>query len=99
MNPTDDVPSLNSLDEVVDFATSWSDGDLFVRWTADIDRDLDTQTSRDELTGVELPGLSANGLTREPWWQDRAMSTWVARRLYDYRHLGERARETAPWLL
>jgi hypothetical protein len=99
VSPTDDVPCLESLDALVEFVTEWSGGELFVRWTADIDLDLDTRTSRDELTGVELPGLSANGLDPEPWWQHRSRRTWTARRLYDYRHLGERAVETAPWVL
>ena len=98
VNPID-VPCLNSLDTVVEFVCGWPGGELFVRWTSDVKRDLDTRTSRDELTGVELPGLSANGLTREPWWEDRSWHLWIARRLYDYRHLGERAGETVPWLL
>jgi hypothetical protein len=99
VSPTDDAPRLDSLDVVVKFVENWSDGHLYVRWTPDVTKDLETRTSRDELTGVELPGLSANGLAAEPWWEDRSMQTWIARRLYDYRHLGERATETAPWVL
>jgi hypothetical protein len=99
MSSIDDVPCLESLDDVVRFVENWSDGDLFVRWTADVRRDLETGTSGDELTGVELPGLSANSLTVEPWWQDNSLRTWIARRLYDYRHLGERPADTAPWVL
>ena len=99
MSPTDGVPCLDSLDAVVKFFETWSDGELYVRWTPDVERDLETRSSRDELTGVELPGLSANGLSVERWWGDRSLHTWVARRLYDYRHLGERASETAPWVL
>jgi hypothetical protein len=99
VSATELLPCLNSLDALVEFVKDSAEGELFVRWTPHIERDLDTRTSRDELTGVELPGLSANGLSREPWWEDRSWRTWIARRLYDYRHLGERARETAPWVL
>jgi hypothetical protein len=56
--------------------------------------------SFDELTGVELPGLSANALAVEPWWQDRPLRLWLARRLYDYRHLRRtRGAEVQPWVL
>jgi hypothetical protein len=99
VSPSDDVPCLDSLDTLVEFVAAWADGELFVRWTSDVERDLEAGTSRDELTGVELPGLSANGLFREPWWKDRSWRTWIARRLNDYRHLGERASETAPWVV
>ncbi|WP_419249020.1 DUF6098 family protein [Streptomyces canus] len=36
----------------------------------------------DELNGVSLPGLSANLLGVEEWWQDRPVRLRVARRLY-----------------
>jgi hypothetical protein len=71
--------------------------DLYVRWSRGPEFDLET-TSVDHLTGVELPGLSANPLAVEPWWGDRPARIWVARRLYDYRHLGEQP-GVAPWLL
>jgi hypothetical protein len=52
------------------------------------------------LTGVPLPGLSANALGVEPWWGEREVRTWVARRLYDYRHLAElRGPGTQPYIL
>jgi hypothetical protein len=93
--PPDCVSSLDELVALVEARHG-----LFVRWTTDVDRDLDTRVSRDELTGVELPGLSANALDPEPWWDDRPMRTWVARRLYDYRHLVEqRGPGTRPWVL
>ena len=34
-----------------------------------------------------LPGLSASPLAVEPWWGDRPLGLWIARRLYDYSHL------------
>ena len=63
-------------------------------------RDERTQVSGDELTGIELPGLSANSLAVEPWWGERELTTWLARRLYDYRHLREiRGPGTRPWVV
>src|SRR5581483_7818669 len=58
------------------------------------------RTSKDELTGVELPGLSANPLKAEPWWKGHSLRSWLARRLYDYRHLaGQRGKDVRPWIL
>jgi hypothetical protein len=57
-------------------------------------------TSFDDLTGVSLPGLSANPLAVEPWWDDRPLRLWVARRLYDYSHLKhEKGPCVRPWVL
>jgi hypothetical protein len=41
---------------------------FYVRWSRDMDADLRQKFSRDELSDVELPGLSANGLAVESWW-------------------------------
>ena len=52
------------------------------------------------LTGVRLPGLSANPLAVEPWWDDRPLRLWIARRLYDYSHLKhEKGPGVRPWIL
>jgi uncharacterized protein DUF6098 len=98
---TDQVRTIGRLDELVEFCMSWKGHrPLFVRWTPDCRRDLATEGSVDELTGTPLPGLSANGLAVEPWWQDRPLEGWLARRLYDYRHLVElRGQGTRPWVL
>jgi hypothetical protein len=95
------VQTVGSLDELVRLLDDWGgDRPLFVRWTRNLDRDLADEVSRDELTGIELPGLSANGLTVEPWWGDRPAGAWLARRLYDYRHLPYRRGEgTRPFVL
>lgn len=92
---------IGSLDELAELLAGWQDDrELYVRWTADIDRDVRTEVSRDELTGIELPGLSVNCLHVEEWWDGRPLSTWVARRLYDYRHLPElRGPGTKPWVV
>jgi hypothetical protein len=90
-----------TLDELVRLCTEWAEPTgLYVRWTPDCRCDLDEQASTDELTGVPLPGLSANGLAVESWWGDRPLDVWIARRLHDYRHLVERrGAGTRPWVL
>jgi hypothetical protein len=96
-----DVPTVRSLAELVELVRSWDDErELYVRWTADVGRDIRTGVSRDELTGIELPGLSANSLKVEQWWDGRPLTAWLARRLYDYRHLPEkRGPDTSPWVV
>ncbi|CAM5666204.1 putative protein OS=Streptomyces glaucescens OX=1907 GN=SGLAU_02615 PE=4 SV=1 [Streptomyces glaucescens] len=46
-------------------------GGLYVRWSKGPDIDLGEVSSTDELTGVPMPGLSANPLDVEDWWQGR----------------------------
>jgi hypothetical protein len=93
----DELPCLTTLDEVVELVKSGRP--LYVRWSRGPTYD-EENTSCDELTGVELPGLSANPLALEVWWQDRPFDLWIARRLYDYRHLREqRGPGVRPWLL
>jgi hypothetical protein len=79
------------------------DEELYVRWSEGPSVDLGDDKrprSHDELTGVSLPGLSANSLRVEPWWGDRPVEVWLARRLYDYQHLGEqRGPGVRPWVL
>jgi hypothetical protein len=88
------------LDELVRILSRQHAHRLYVRWSPDILADLSHGTSRDELTGIVLPGLSANDVTAEPWWADRSLRMWVARKLYDYRHIVEiRGPGTMPWLL
>jgi hypothetical protein len=94
------LPTVGDLDELV--AWCGDDGaDLYVRWSRGPEVDLrDGPRSRDGLTGVLLPGLSANPLRQEPWWRGRSMRLWLARRLYDYQHLRElRGPGVRPWLL
>jgi hypothetical protein len=93
--------TIRSLDGLAGLLAGWQDErELYVRWTDDVERDVRSGVSRDELTGIELPGLSANCLHVEPWWGGRPLPTWVARRLYDYRHLPEqRGPGTRPWVV
>jgi hypothetical protein len=73
---------------------------LYVRWSRGPLQDLDSVYSRDDLTGVPLPGLSANSLDVADWWGDRPAHVWVARRLYDYSHLPRlKGAWTRPWVL
>jgi Family of unknown function (DUF6098) len=101
-----EMPTVEDLDELVRLVDGADGGeDLYVRWSEGPRVDLadgkdGEQRSRDALTGVTLPGLSANPLRVEPWWGERSVRLWVARRLYDYRHLRElRGPGVRPWVL
>ncbi|MFF9405129.1 DUF6098 family protein [Streptomyces anandii] len=73
---------------------------LYVRWSRGPRTDLGATSSTDELTGVRLPGLSANPLDVEEWWEGRSVELWVARRLYDYAHLPhDQGPGVRPWVL
>ena len=101
------LPTIHDLDELADLVERARGHEhLYVRWSQGPDADLsaDTgggeQSSRDSLTGVTLAGLSANPLDVEPWWENRSVRLWVARRLYDYRHLRDlRGPGVRPWVL
>lgn len=97
--------TLHTLDELVDEFRRQDGRDLYVRWSLGPETDLGDgrngpQSSRDALTGMPLPGLSASPLKVEPWWDDRPLRLWLARRIYDYRHLRElRGPGVRPWVL
>ncbi len=100
------MPTLHDLHDVAHLVETTPDGeDLYVRWShgpaADLRADdKGTGSSRDSLTGVPLPGLSANPLAVESWWRDRPLRLWIARRLYDYLHLRDlRGPGVRAWLL
>jgi hypothetical protein len=96
------LPTISTLDDLADLVRQDA-RDLYVRWSLGPDTDLDggsNATSRDALTGIELPGMSANSLRVEDWWGDRPLDLWVARRLYDYRHLRDlRGPGVRAWIL
>ncbi|MGW0535002.1 DUF6098 family protein [Streptomyces sp. NPDC003032] len=102
MSSSDDLPVLRTLRELAHLVERHRS--LYVRWSRGPGTDLGngrTRTmSRDDLTGVDMSGLSANPLDIEPWWQDRPIELWVARRLHDYSHLPrEKGDGVRPWVL
>jgi hypothetical protein len=104
MNTSGDLPVLHTLRELARLAERHRG--LYVRWSHGPETDLGEATSRDEamsrddLTGTHMSGLSANPLDVEPWWEDRPVELWVARRLHDYSHLRrERGGGVRPWVL
>jgi hypothetical protein len=91
------MPTVGSLDELTELAAQRPG--LFVRWSRGPEADTGG-TSADDLTGSELPGLSANPLAVEPWWEDRPLRLWIARRLHDYSHLErDKGPGIRPWVL
>jgi hypothetical protein len=99
MAGVDALPVVRGLKELAELVERG--GQLFVRWSRGPEADLDEAAgSTDDLTGVRMPGLSANPLDVEPWWQGRSTELWVARRLYDYSHLPrEKGPGVRPWVL
>jgi Family of unknown function (DUF6098) len=101
-----DMPTIKDLDELAHLLERVGhEEDLYVRWSSGPQVDLaggdgSEQCSRDALTGTTMPGLSANPLRVEPWWGGRSLRLWVARRLYDYRHMRDlRGPDVRPWVL
>lgn len=95
LDVTAELPTITKLADLVRHLGD----DVYVRWSKGPDEDA-ASTSRDSLTGVELPGLSASPLLIEPWWGDRSRELWVARRLFDYRHLRDlRGHDVRAWVL
>jgi Family of unknown function (DUF6098) len=97
-----DLPTLGTLSAVARLLQEHEgDGALFVRWSEGPEADLRRERSVDDLTHTELDGLSANSLAVEPWWGDRPVETWLARRIYDYLHLRSRREpsDVRPWVL
>lgn len=98
MSPSDDLPVAHALAELADLIER--EQGLYVRWSRGPEADLGSVSSTDDLTGVPMPGLSANPLDMEDWWEDRSRRLWVARRLYDYAHLPhEKGPGVRPWVL
>jgi hypothetical protein len=91
------MPTLATLDDLVKLARRRPR--LFLRWSRGPEADS-AGTSSDDLTGTPLPGLSANPLAVEPWWGDRPLRLWIARRLHDYCHLEhDKGPAVRPWVL
>lgn len=91
------MPEVQTLEALVELVGDRHD--LYVRWSRGPRQDR-RGTSKDELSGVPLPGLSASALGVEPWWGQRDRRLWVARRIYDYAHLPvRRGGNIRPWVL
>ncbi|MFF8594052.1 DUF6098 family protein [Streptomyces sp. NPDC015220] len=98
MSASEDLRTVHSLADLVGLVGHHRG--LYVRWSRGPATDLGATSSTDELTGVAMPGLSANPLDVEKWWQDRSVELWVARRLYDYAHLPhDKGPGVRPWVL
>ncbi|MFF8971696.1 DUF6098 family protein [Streptomyces sp. NPDC014995] len=98
MSSSDDLPVAHALADLADLIER--EQGLYVRWSRGPETDLHSASSTDELTGVPMPGLSANPLDIEDWWGNRSRTLWVARRLYDYAHLPhEKGPGVRPWVL
>ncbi|MDN0199001.1 DUF6098 family protein [Streptomyces sp. S.PNR 29] len=98
MSTSDDLPVVRTLDELTDLVERHQG--LYVRWSRGPETDLADVSSTDELTGAPMPGLSANPLDVEEWWEDRPVRVWVARRLHDYAHLPhDKGPGVRPWAL
>jgi Family of unknown function (DUF6098) len=94
---TQSMPTLTTLAELTELARRRPR--LFVRWSRGPEADAHG-TSSDDLTGTRLPGLSASPLAVEPWWGDRPLRLWLARRLKDYSHLRhDKGPGVRPWVL
>ncbi|WP_159662404.1 DUF6098 family protein [Streptomyces mexicanus] len=98
MSASDDLRVLHSLADLAALVERHQG--LYVRWSRGPETDLGATSSTDELTGVRMPGLSANPLDVEEWWQDRSVELGVARRLYDYAPLPhDKGPGVRPWVL
>ncbi|MEU0057592.1 DUF6098 family protein [Streptomyces sp. NPDC006334] len=98
MRTNAELPTVSSLDELARLVTRRRG--LYVRWSRGPEHDLPHASSKDDLTGLRLPGLSASSLDIEDWWAKRPARIWVARRLYDYCHLPRvKDSRTRPWVL
>lgn len=91
------IPTLETIDELADLVAERPA--LFIRWSRGPETDA-SASSKDDLTGARLPGLSANPLKVEEWWGRRPLRVWVARRLHDYSHLErQKGPGVRPWVL
>jgi hypothetical protein len=89
----DGLPEVQSLEELAELARSRTP--LYVRFSSGPKVDA-AGRSMDHESGCELPGLSANPLDPEPWF-DRPAEHWVARQVVQYAHL--RQDERFAWVL
>ena len=91
------APVYATLDSVVSVVAA-APAPVYVRFSAGPHHDRE-QPSVDHLSGLELPGLSANPLTPPGWWRQRPVGDWVMRQLCAYRHLQEDDDDRHCWLV
>ncbi len=86
--------SITSLDELVELVQA--EPGLHLRFSSR----APTQDgpSIDAESGLEMPGVSVNPLTPEPWWT-RPLRDWLARQVCNYVHLKEHEERRRPWVL
>src|SRR5829696_5877654 len=92
---TEALPGLEQLTELEQLVRAGNG--LYVRYSEGVEHDLDEQ-SVDTESGLTLPGLSANPLDPQTWWT-RPLSDWLARQLWQYKHLRERNPDRIAWVL
>ncbi len=78
----DSLPTLRDLGERTGpVERPPADGELFLPWSRGPHVDQpDGGSSRDTLTGIALPGRSADPLAVEAWWGERPRRVRAARR-------------------
>ncbi|WP_460943154.1 DUF6098 family protein [Okibacterium endophyticum] len=89
------MPVFDRLAELVELVEG--EPGLFIRYSRGFDHDVNTG-SIDTESGLELPGLSVNPLSPEPWWT-RPLRDWLARQLCQYKHLQDKNPERHAWVL
>jgi hypothetical protein len=90
----DPLPVARSLADLRRYVTQ----DAYLRYSRGPEHDRG-RCSRDYESGLELPGLSVNPLSPEPWWR-RPIEDWLARQLCNYVHLMDDADDgRSPWVL
>ena len=86
------IESLEDLAELVR-----GEPELYLRFSSRSDPECDGP-SVDAESGLEMPGVSANPLTPEPWWT-RPLPDWLARQVCNYVHLKEHEERRQAWVL
>lgn len=70
---------------------------LYIRYSEGPEKDT-SGGSIDTESGLELPGLSVNPLSPEPWWI-RPLGDWIARQLCHYKDLRDENPRRYAWVL
>jgi hypothetical protein len=91
-------PTTRTLDRLAELESLVAaDDELHVRYSPGFEHDMESG-STDIESGLELPGLSVNPLTPEPWWS-RPLRDWLARQLCQYKQLKDDNPRRQAWVL